>query len=152
MNGDIYGYVPKLQMLSRTVFYQFNKGNDIGFVLQWCGSNCKIRPIQLMAEEIHCWPMVRNIFLSAHKSDIFYGWYSFCMFCGMLSAFVWWYDTFFSCDQALLMVLSVCPSAHPSVCHTLFTMSLWSYHHEIFGSNYHWQKWCPCKRKVNVRG
>ena len=27
-----------------------------------------------------------------------------------------------------------------------FTMFLSSYHHEIFRSYYHWQKWCPCKR------
>ena len=45
--------------------------------------------------------------------------------------------------------LSVCPS----VCHTLFTMFPSSYHHEIFKSYYHGQKWCPCKRsrsKVKV--
>ena len=33
-----------------------------------------------------------------------------------------------------------------SVCYTFFTMFLSSYHHEIFRSYYHWQKWCPCKR------
>ena len=49
----------------------------------------------------------------------------------------------FSCDQvALWMVLSV----RPSIFHTIFTMSLSSYHHKIFRSHYHWQKWCPCKR------
>ena len=45
--------------------------------------------------------------------------------------------------------LSVCLS----VCDTLFTMFLSSYHHEIFRSYYHWQKWCPCERsrsKVKV--
>ena len=38
--------------------------------------------------------------------------------------------------------LSVCLS----VCHTFFTMFPSSYHHEIFRSYYHGQKWCPCKR------
>ena len=40
-----------------------------------------------------------------------------------------------------------------SVRHTFFTMFPSSYHHEIFGSYYHGQKWCPCKRsrsKVKV--
>ena len=35
----------------------------------------------------------------------------------------------------------------------LLTMFLSSYHPEIFGSCYHWQTWCPCKRsrsKVKV--
>ena len=53
----------------------------------------------------------------------------------------------FSCDQAALwMVQSVCASVHLSVCDTFFTMFLTSYHHEIFRSYYHWQKWCPCER------
>ena len=72
------------------------------------------------------------------------------------------YCFFFSCDQAALwMVQSVCPSVRPSVClsvcpsvcHTFLTMFPSSYHHEIFGSYYQWQKWRPCKRsrsKVNV--
>ena len=40
------------------------------------------------------------------------------------------------------------PSVHPSV--TMFSSS---YHHKIFRSYYHGQKWCPCKRsrsKVKV--
>ena len=48
---------------------------------------------------------------------------------------------------------SVCLSVCPSVCHTFLTMFPSSYHHEIFRSNYHSQKWCPCKRsrsKVKV--
>ena len=46
------------------------------------------------------------------------------------------------CDQAVLWtVLSVCLP----ICHTFFTIFLSLYHHEIFRSNYHWQKWCPCK-------
>ena len=54
----------------------------------------------------------------------------------------------FSCDQAALqMVFSV----RPSVCHTFFTMFPSSYHHEIFRSYYHGQKWCPCKRS-EVKG
>ena len=63
----------------------------------------------------------------------------------------------FSCDQAALRTpLSVCLSVRLSVCLSVkpfFTMSLSSYHHEIFRSNYQWQKWCPCKRsrsKVKV--
>ena len=41
----------------------------------------------------------------------------------------------------------------PSVCRTFFTMFPSTYHHEIFRSYYHGQKWCPCKRsrsKVKV--
>ena len=53
------------------------------------------------------------------------------------------------------MTGSVLPSVRPSVrlyvCHTFFTMFPSSYHHEIFRSYYHGQKWCPCKRsKVKV--
>ena len=49
----------------------------------------------------------------------------------------------FSCDQAALrLAISVCPS----VSDTFFTMFLSSYHHEIFRSNYQWQKWCPGQR------
>ena len=64
----------------------------------------------------------------------------------------------FSCDQAALqMVFSVRPSVRlsvcPSVCHTFFTMFPSSYHHEIFRSYYHGQKWCPCKRsRSEVKG
>ena len=56
----------------------------------------------------------------------------------------------FSCDQAALwMGLSV----RPSVCHTFLTMFPSSYHHEIFGSYYQWQKWRPCKRsRSEVKG
>ena len=49
--------------------------------------------------------------------------------------------------------LSVRPSVCLSVCHTFFTMFPSSYHHEIFRSYYHGQKWCPRKRsrsKVKV--
>ena len=49
--------------------------------------------------------------------------------------------------------LSVCVSVRPSVCHTFFTMFPSSYHHEIFRSYYHGQKWCPCKRsRSEVKG
>ena len=41
---------------------------------------------------------------------------------------------------------SVCPSVRPSVRHIFFTMFASWYHHEIFRSYYHWQKWRPCKR------
>ena len=64
----------------------------------------------------------------------------------------------FSCDQAALQMVfsvrpSVCPSVRPSVCHTFFTMFPSSYHHEIFRSYYHGQKWCPCKRsRSEVKG
>ena len=45
------------------------------------------------------------------------------------------------------------PSVCPSVCHTFFTMFPSSYHHEIFRSYYHGQKWCPCKRsRSEVKG
>ena len=48
---------------------------------------------------------------------------------------------------------SVCPSVRLSVCHTFFTMFPSSYHHEIFRSYYHGQKWCPCKRsRSEVKG
>ena len=60
----------------------------------------------------------------------------------------------FSCDQAAIwLVQSVRLSVCPSFCHTFFTMFPSSYHHEIFRSYYHGQKWCPCKRsrsKVKV--
>ena len=58
----------------------------------------------------------------------------------------------FSYDQAAIwLVQSVRPSVCLSVCHTFFTMFPSSYHHEIFRSYYHGQKWCPCKRsKVKV--
>ena len=48
---------------------------------------------------------------------------------------------------------SVRPSVRLSVCHTSLTMFPSSYHHDIFRSYYHGQKWCPCKRprsKVKV--
>ena len=41
----------------------------------------------------------------------------------------------------------------PSVCPSVTPFWLCSHHHEIFRSNYQWQKWCPCKRsrsKVKV--
>ena len=70
--------------------------------------------------------------------------------------------SFISCDQAALQMvfsvrlsvrLSVCPSVRLSVCHTFFTMFPSSYHHEIFRSYYHGQKWCPCKRsRSEVKG
>ena len=42
--------------------------------------------------------------------------------------------------------------ACPFVCHTIFTMFLLFYH-EIFSSNYHWQKGCPCKiSRSEVKG
>ena len=54
--------------------------------------------------------------------------------------------TVLSCDQAALRThLSVRLSVRLSVCHTFVTMFLSSYHHEIFRSYRHWQKWCPCK-------
>ena len=66
----------------------------------------------------------------------------------------------FSCDQAALRTLlsvrlsvrpSVCLSVCLSVCHTFFTMFPSSYHHEIFRSYYHWQKWGQGQRsKVKV--
>ena len=58
----------------------------------------------------------------------------------------------FSCDQAALwMVQFIRLSVRPSVCHTFFTMFPSSYHHEIFSSDYQWQKWCKRSRsKVKV--
>ena len=48
------------------------------------------------------------------------------------------------------MALSVCPSVSSS--HLFFIMFLSSYH-EIFRSNHHWQKWCPCKKpRSEVKG
>ena len=64
----------------------------------------------------------------------------------------------FSCDQAALWMvfsvrLSVRLSVCLSVCHTFFTMFSSSYHHEIFRSDYQWQKWRPCKRsRSEVKG
>ena len=49
--------------------------------------------------------------------------------------------------------LSVRPSVRLSVCHTFLTMFPSSYHHEIFRSYHHGQKWCPCKRsRSEVKG
>ena len=51
------------------------------------------------------------------------------------------------------MTGSVRPSVCPSFRHTFFTMFPSSYHHEIFRSYYHGQKWCPCQKsrsKVKV--
>ena len=55
----------------------------------------------------------------------------------------------------LSVSLSVCPAVCLSIClsvclstcafHTFFTMSSSWYHHEIFRSDYQWQKWCLCK-------
>ena len=65
---------------------------------------------------------------------------------------------YFSCDQTALRTPlsvrpSVCLSVCLSVCHTFFTMFLSSYHHEIFTSYYHCQRWCPCKRsRSGVKG
>ena len=57
---------------------------------------------------------------------------------------------FISCDQAALRTLL---SVRPSVCHTFFTMFPSSYHHEIFRSDYQWQKWYPCERSTpEVKG
>ena len=43
----------------------------------------------------------------------------------------------------------VCLSLRQS--HLLLTMFLSLYHHEIFRSDYYWQRWCTCKRsKVKV--
>ena len=58
-----------------------------------------------------------------------------------------------SWDQILQRRPSVCLSVRLSVCHTFFTMFPSSYHHEIFRSYYHGQKWCPCKRsRSEVKG
>ena len=66
--------------------------------------------------------------------------------------YIW--KTVFICDQAALwMVQSVRLSVRPSARDTFFTMFLSSYHHEIFRSYYHWQKWCPCERsRFEVKG
>ena len=63
-----------------------------------------------------------------------------------------YYPLYFSCDQAALWMvlsprLSVRPTVRPSASLSHhFTMFLSSYNHENFRSNYHWPKWCPCKR------
>ena len=44
-------------------------------------------------------------------------------------------------------------SVFASVEHTFLQMLLSLYHHDIFRSNYHCQKWCPCKRlRSEVKG
>ena len=49
--------------------------------------------------------------------------------------------------KLLSVFLSVCMSVYLSVCacHAFFTMFPSWYHHEIFRSDYQWQKWCLCK-------
>ena len=54
------------------------------------------------------------------------------------------YDVFLAATKQLYDWFS--PSVRLSVYHTFFTMFPSSYHHEIFRSYYHGQKWCPCKR------
>ena len=98
--------------------------------------------------------------------------YWWCVYSSFFAMFVshtiswilcyWWslnlHLCIFSCDQAAIwLVQSVRPSVRPSVClsvrHTFFTMFPSSYHHEIFRSYYHGQKWCPCKRSMSeVKG
>ena len=46
----------------------------------------------------------------------------------------------------LSVCISVCLSVPLSVCHTFFTMFPSWYNHEIFRSDYQWQKCCLCKR------
>ena len=80
----------------------------------------------------------------------------------LITSLQFWAEQIFSCDQAALQMvfsvrLSVCLSVRlsvcPSVCHTFFTTFPSSYHHEIFRSYYHGQKWCPCKRsRSEVKG
>ena len=55
----------------------------------------------------------------------------------------YYYSFFFTRDQAALRTLL---PVHLFVCHTFFTMFLSLYHHAIFRSHYHWQRWCPCRR------
>ena len=64
---------------------------------------------------------------------------------------------FFSCDQAALrtplsVCLSVCLSVRLSVCHTLFIMFLWSYHHKIFRSYYQHLTEVMSMQKIKVKG
>ena len=48
---------------------------------------------------------------------------------------------------------SFCLSVRLSVCHTFLTMFLSLYYHEVFRSDYYWQKWCPCKTwRSEVKG
>ena len=70
---------------------------------------------------------------------------AFTFLCFFLAATKQLYD-WFSPSLHLSVRPSVCPSVCLSVCHTFFTMFPSSYHHEIFRSYYHGQKWCPCKR------
>ena len=88
-------------------------------------------------------------------SSFFRWWIQYCLFwtewhylnqsfLGFLAATKQLYKWYFPSVR-----LSVCPS----VCHTFFTMFPSSYHHEIFRSYYHGQKWCPCKRsRSEVKG
>ena len=43
------------------------------------------------------------------------------------------------------MLLTLCPSVHPSVRHIVFITFLSSYHRGVSRCYYHWQKWCPYK-------
>ena len=90
-----------------------------------------------------------------HLFIICYDWWCHFPFLKKISVIA---EALFSCDQAAIrLVQSVRPSVRLSVrlsvCHTFFTMFLSSYHHEIFRSYYHGQKWCPCKRsRSEVKG
>ena len=77
---------------------------------------------------------------------------------------IWWWNDAYSLmllRRGALLFLAATkqlykwyfPSVRLSVCHTFFTMFPSSYHHEIFRSYYHGQKWCPCKRsRSEVKG
>ena len=79
-------------------------------------------------------------------------WAQLWLLFGILSAQTFWNGFSF---KKITVCLSVCPSVclsvRPSVslsvctCHTFFTMFPSWYHHEIFRSDYQWQKWCLCK-------
>ena len=54
---------------------------------------------------------------------------------------------FFNFDQAVLWTI---PALCMSVCDTLFTMIISSYHHDIFRSIHYSRRWWPCKRSRSV--
>ena len=99
------------------------------FLVSWivCFSVMRWSQVALPGVPPACDPVITTCFLAATKQ--LYEW--------------------FSPSVCLSVRLSVCPS----VCHTFLTMFPSSYHHEIFGSYYQWQKWRPCKRsRSEVKG
>ena len=150
-----YFSIPWCDILSSTVMWHTFHCRDVTYFSQpWCD----ILSTTLMWHTLHCrdvtyfplaWCDILFTTVMRHTFNYWDVTYFPLPWCDILQEI-----SFFSCDQAALqMVFSVRLSVCPSVRHTFFTMFPSSYHHEIFRSYYHGQKWCPCKRsRSEVKG